>query len=194
MAHARSAFGKRSGSVTAGTAARARATASGAAASAELDSPSMVASLFSADEMGFADFHAQRAAWICGGIVALLVMTVVLFFGFGFGMLVRGHSIAAEAISGFVLLLTAGIAMAGAVYGGSLMAAEGSRHNLRFAILLLVFAVELLLFLVGEAMGKPKGVTWLLVGAVIAGVAIWARLKQDRLMASVAELTAASEI
>ena len=39
-------------------------------------------------------------------------------------------------------------------------------------------------------MGKPKGVTWLLVGAILAVVAIWARLKQDRLFASVAELTA----
>ena len=82
------------------------------------------------------------------------------------------------------------VAMAGAVYGGSMMAQAGKRHNLRFALLLLVFAVELILFLVGEAVGKPKGVTWLLAGAILAGLAVWAKLKQDRLFASVAEMTA----
>ena len=150
----------------------------------------MLSGLFTADEIGFADFHAQPAAWICGGIIALMIMTVVLTFGFSFGSLLRSHDMLATLISGLVLFLTAGLAMAGAVYGGSMMADEDKRHNLRFAILLLVFVAELILFLVGEAIGKPKGVTWLLVGAIVAVVAIWARLKQDRLFASVAELTA----
>jgi hypothetical protein len=155
-------------------------------------SPPMLTGLFTADEVGFADFYAQPAAWICGGVIALMIMTVLLSFGFSFGTLVRAHNIMMEAVSGLVMVVTAGLAMAGAVYGGSLMADEDKRHNLRFAILLLVFVAELLLFLVGEAVGKPKGVTWLLVGAIFAVVAIWARLKQDRLFATVAELTADS--
>lgn len=192
MVAARSSFGKRGGPVRAHSRARA-ATANGAPAEASdamSGSPPMLSGLFTADEIGFADFHAQPAAWICGGIIALMIMTVVLSFGFSFGTLVRAHNIMMEAISGFVMLVTAGLAMAGAVYGGSMMADQDKRHNLRFAILLLVFVAELILFLVGEAMGKPKGVTWLLVGAILAVVAIWARLKQDRLFASVAELTA----
>lgn len=192
MAYARSSFGKRGGPVIARARPRARAaTADGASdAPSGSGSPPMLTGLFTADEVGFADFHDQPAAWICGGIIALMIMIVVLSFGFGFGTLVRAHNVMMEAISGLVMLVTAGLAMAGAVYGGSMMADEDKRHNLRFAILLLVFVAELLLFLVGEAMGKPKGVTWLLVGAVVAVVAIWARLKQDRLFASVAELTA----
>ena len=192
MAYARSSFGKRGGPVPVGPRARA-VTANGAPAEASdamSGSPPMLTGLFTADEIGFADFHAQPAAWICGGIIALMIMTVVLSFGFSFGTLVRAHNIVMQAISGLVMVVTAGVAMAGAVYGGSLMADQDKRHNLRFAILLLVFVAELLLFLVGEAIGKPKGVTWLLVGAVFAGVAIWARLKQDRLFATVAELTA----
>lgn len=150
----------------------------------------MIASIFSAGDIGFADFHDQRAAWICGGIIALMVMTVLLLFGFSFGSLMRSHNMLAGLISGLMLFLTAGLAMAGAVYGGSLMADADKRHNLRFAILMLVFAVELLLFLIGEAMGEPKGVSWLLFGAVISGFALWARLKYDRMVANVAELTA----
>lgn len=194
MAYARSSFGKRGGPVTAR--ARVRAAANGAAVpdgEAVSGAGSAMAALFSAGDIGFADFHTQRAAWICGGIIALMIMTVVLLFGFSFGTLMRGHNIAAEAISGFMLLITAGLAMAGAVVGGSLLADEDKRHNLRFAILLLVFVAEVLLFLVGEAIGKPKGVTWLLVGAVMAGVALWARLKQDRLLATVAELAGGGE-
>src|SRR5262249_15726083 len=151
------------------------------------DGPSMLGALFAADEIGFADFHAQRTAWICGGVIALMTMTVVLLFGFSFGTLMRTHDGALVPLSAFLLVVTAGLAMARAVYGGSMMAEQDKRHNLRFAILLLVFAVELLLFLVGSAIGAPKGVAWLLLGAVLGGLAIWARLKQDRLFASVAE-------
>jgi hypothetical protein len=149
-----------------------------------------MASILSAGDLGFSDFRANRAAWICGGIVALLVMTVMLSFGFTFGALMRGPGFVLHLISGAALFAAAALAMAGAVYGGSLMAPAEARHNLRFALLLLVFAVELLLFLYGEAAGKPRGVSWMLIGAVVAGMGLWARLRHDRLLASVAELTA----
>jgi len=195
MAVARSSFGKRGGPV-AGARERSRPRAQAQANSGEpvsvLDDAAepMIASIFSAGDIGFSDFHAQRAAWICGGIIALMVMAAVLLFGFSFGSLLRSHDTLAALISGLVLFLTSGLAMAGAVYGGSLLADADKRHNLRGAILILVFAVELLLFLIGEAVGKPKGVSWLLFGAVIAGFALWARLKYDRMVATVAELTA----
>ncbi|HXS07320.1 MAG TPA: hypothetical protein VN723_11055 [Rhizomicrobium sp.] len=187
---ARSSFGKRGGPVAAGIRPRARAAAGAPVSVVDEAAQPMVATIFSAGDIGFSDFHEQRAAWICGGIIALMVMTVVLLFGFSFGSLMRGHDMAAALISGLMLFLTAGLAMAGAVYGGSLMADADKRHNLRFAILILVFAVELLLFLFGEAVGKPKGVSWLLFGALISGFALWARLKYDRMVATVAELTA----
>jgi hypothetical protein len=176
--------------VTAG-AARPRPRAQGDEASSALDesaAPAM-ASIFSAGDLGFSDFRANRAAWICGGIIALMVLTVMLSFGFAFGALMRGPAFVTHLISGTVLFVTAALAMAGAIYGGSLMAPPEARHNLRFALLLLVFAVELLLFLYGEAAGKPRGVSWMLIGAVVAGMGLWARLRHDRLLASVAELT-----
>jgi len=196
MAYARSSFGKRGGPVT--TTARPRAQAARAsepeaAPDTGSNQPSIIGALFSSGDFGFADFHAQPAAWICGGIIALMTMTVVLTFGFGFGTLVRSHDVAMEAISGFVMVITASLAMAGAVFGGSLMAEAGKRHDLRFALLILVFAVELILFLVGLAIGWPKGVTWLLAGAILGGLMIWTKLKQDRLFASVAELTAGTD-
>lgn len=134
------------------------------------------------------DLKTELPAWITGGIIALMILTVVLSFGFGFGALVRGHGPVAHAISGFALFLTAGMAMAGAVYGGSLMAPREARHNLRFAILLLIFAVEVLLFLFGEALGKPKGVSWMLLGALTGGALLWAQLRRERLLANVADL------
>jgi hypothetical protein len=192
MAFARSSFGKRGSPVAAGTRPRARVQAQAGETVSALDEAAapMIAAIFSAGDIGFSDFHAQRAAWICGGIIALMVMAVVLLFGFSFGSLLRSHDMLAALISGLVLFLTAGLAMVGAVYGGSLMADADKRHNLRFAILILVLAVELLLFLFGEAIGKPKGVSWLLFGALISGFALWARLKYDRMVATVAELTA----
>ena len=190
MAYARSSFGKRGGGAIARPRPRPCTGDDAAAPASDGDGLAMVGTLFTADDVGFADFKTQPAAWICGGIIGLMIMTVVLLFGFSFGTLVRSHDMAMEAVSGLVMIVTAGVAMAGAVYGGSMMAEEGKRHNLRFALLLLVFAVELILFLVGETIGKPKGITWLLAGAILAGLAIWAKLKQDRLFATVAELTA----
>ncbi|HEY2836825.1 MAG TPA: hypothetical protein VGI89_09665 [Rhizomicrobium sp.] len=199
MAYVRSSFGKRGGPVMAGARARMRTAESGSASAAtaapapdvameSLQSLS-VKSLLVGEDLGFKDFQTQRAAWICGGIVALLAMAVVLQFGFVFGTLIRRHNMIAETLSGFVLFATAGLAMLAAVYGGSMMAEAGRRHDLRFALLLLVFAAELILFLVGEAIGKPKGVTWLLFGALVAGFGLWARLRYDRLLSNVADLT-----
>jgi hypothetical protein len=199
MAFVRSSFGKRGGPVMAGARARMRTAESGSASAAtaapapdvameSLQSLS-VKSLLVGEDLGFKDFQTQRAAWICGGIVALLAMAVVLQFGFVFGTLIRRHNMIAETLSGFVLFATAGLAMLAAVYGGSMMAEAGRRHDLRFALLLLVFAAELILFLVGEAIGKPKGVTWLLFGALVAGFGLWARLRYDRLLSNVADLT-----
>ena len=201
MAYARSSFGKRGGPAMAAARPRTRsATGSGpASAEASAEAPAAplesfqslsVKSLLVGEDFGFQDFQAQRAAWICGGIIALLAMVVVLQFGFVFGTLIRRHNMIAETLSGFVLFATAGLAMLAAIYGGSMMAEAGKRHNLRFALLLLVFAVELGLFLVGEALGKPKGVSWLLFGAIIAGLGLWARLRYDRLLGHVADLTA----
>ena len=198
MAFARSSFGKRGGPVTASARPGPRVTADGAAtaesgaafatASDGLAVSSVKALMFG-ENFGFDDFRAQPVAWICGAIVALMAMTVVLTFGFAFGSLMRGHNPFAEAISDFALFATAGLGMLAAVYGGSMMAEAGKRHDLRFAILLLVFAVELLLFLVGTAIGTPKGVSWLLFGAVVSGLGLWARLRYDRLLSNVAELT-----
>jgi hypothetical protein len=199
MAFVRSSFGKRGGPVMAGARARMRTAESGSASAAtaapapdvameSLQSLS-VKSLLVGEDLGFKDFRTQRAAWICGGIIALLAMAVVLQFGFVFGTLIRRHNMIAETLSGFVMFATAGLAMLAAVYGGSMMAEAGKRHDLRFALLLLVFAAQLILFLVGETLGKPKGVTWLLFGAVIAGFGLWARLRYDRLLSNVADLT-----
>jgi hypothetical protein len=176
-------------------ASSARVSSAGNGAQAAVAAPDGIAvgsvsELVFGENFGLDDFQAQPAAWICGGIIALLSMTVVLTFGFSFGTLVRSHNTLAEAISGFVLFATAGLAMLAAVYGGSMMAEEGKRHDLRFAILLLVFAVELVLFLAGEALGKPKGVTWLLFGAIVVGLGLWARLRYDRLLSRVADMTA----
>ena len=195
MAMARSSFGKRGALAALRPAKRAQAKESAQASDAAFDgfTVSSVKALLLGD-LGLADFHAQRAAWIMGSILALMAMTVVLLFGFGFGSLLRAHNAMAETISGLVLFATAGLAMLAAVYGGSMLAEEGKRHDLRFAILLLVFAVELLLFLGGEALGEPKGVTWLLFGAVFAGLGLWARLRYDRLIARVAELNGETEI
>jgi hypothetical protein len=196
MAVARSSFGKRGASAAARSYARARPQGSVPPGQSEpaFDSLSLasVKALLLGD-LGFADFKAQRAAWIMGSILGLMAMTVVLLFGFGFGSLMRAHNMMAEVISGFVLFATAGLAMLAAVYGGSLLAEQGKRHDLRFAILLLVFAVELMLFLAGETLGKPKGVSWLLFGAVVAGLGLWMRLRYDRLLAHVAELTGETE-
>ena len=192
MAYGRSSFGKRGGPLSANAVrprARAAASASGAPSALDASAAPTISAIFSAGALGFEDFKTQRAAWICGGIIALLTLTVLLTFGFSFGALMRGPGLVTHMVSGTVLFLTAVLAMAGAVYGGSLMAPEGARHNLRFALLLLVFAVELLLFLYGEAAGKPRGVSWLLLGAVLAGMALWARLRHDRILANVAELT-----
>ena len=104
----------------------------------------------------------------------------------------RAHNILAETISSFALFAAAGLATWGAVYGGSLMAAEGKRRHLRFALLALVFTVELVLLLFGEATGKAKGVSWLLFGALIGGVALWAKLKYDGLVAREAEMDISS--
>ena len=199
MAYLRSSFGKRGGPVMAGARARMRAAESGSASAATAASASDVAtdslqslsvkSMLVGEDLGFKDFQTQRAAWICGGIIALLIMAVVVEFGFSFGTLIRRHNMIAETLSGFVLFATAGLGMLAAVYGGSIMAEAGRRHDLRFALLLLVFAAELILFLVGEAIGKPQGVTWLLFGALVAGFGLWARLRYDRLLSHVADLT-----
>ena len=64
------------------------------------------------------------------------------------------------------------------------------RHRTAGLRLLLIFAAELLLFLAGEALGRPKGVSWLLFGGILAGLGLWARLRYDRLLSNVADLTA----
>lgn len=193
MVYARSSFGKRGGAAM-GTARPRPRAAESASASATIAPPEdlsslSVKSLLIGEEFGFQDFRAQPAAWICGGIIALLAMAVVLQFGFAFGTLIRGHNMIAETLSSFVLFATAGLAMLAAIYGGSMMAQAGKRHDLRFALLLLVFAVELVLFLAGEAVGKPKGISWLLFGALVAGFGLWARLRYDRLLGSMTDLT-----
>ena len=165
---------------------RPRAAAGQADAAAPADRAPVLA--ISAADLLPGDLKTELPAWIAGGIVALMVLTVVLSFGFSFGALVRGHGPVAHVISGFALFLTAGLAMAGAVYGGAMMAPKDARHNLRFAILLLIFAVEVLLFLFGEAVGKPKGVSWMLLGAMVGGALLWAQLRRERLLANVAEL------
>ena len=197
MAYARSSFGKRGGAVTAGARPQRRNAPSlseSGAAVAIADSPldglqSVSVKSLLVGDFGLGDFQAQRAAWICGAIIALLAMAVVLQFGFAFGTLIRRHNMVAEALSGFVLFATSGLGMLAAVYGGSMLAEAGKRHDLRFALLLLVFAAELILFLVGEAIGTPKGVSWMLFGAVVAGFGLWARLRYDRLLGNVADLT-----
>jgi len=196
MAVARSSFGKRGASTGARTYARAQAREAAPSGQSEPAFDSFSVSSVKAlllGDLGLADFRAQRAAWIMGAILGLMAMTVVLLFGFGFGSLMRARNVMAEVISGFVLFATAGLAMLAAVYGGSLLAEKGKRHDLRFAILLLVFGVELLLFLAGETLGKPKGVSWLLFGAIVAGLGLWTRLRYDRLLAHVAELTGEAE-
>ena len=196
MALARSSFGQRGASAAAGAVRRprsqGRARQDGAAPVAPDASP--LALLFSAKDFDLEDFHTQPAAWICGGIIALLVMAVVLLFGFGFATLMRAHNVLAETISNFTLFAAAGLAVWGAVYGGALMAAEGKRRHLRFALLVLVFAVELLLLLLGEVTGKAKGVSWLLFGALIGGVALWAKLKYDGLVAHDADMGAGLDV
>lgn len=184
MAQARSSFGKRDGARPQGWRVQPRVRASGADIPAERAPMHAI----SAADLLPADLKTELPAWIAGGITALLILTAVLSFGFSFGALVRGHGMVEHAISGFALFLTAGLAMAGAVYGGALMARAEARHNLRFAILLLIFAAEVLLFLFGEAVGKPKGVSWMLLGAIAGGILLWAQLRRERLLAHVAEL------